>query len=127
METTFKGERCPGEEPCTETPRARLYTMRGKEPVETTCEGCPLKATKPGGEPVELMAWINTALDLDALKEQGARFAYPEALDSREWVAMKALGIARGKAQEKDSKRREQERREQAERQRLQARVNRDG
>jgi hypothetical protein len=101
--------------------------MRGKEPVETTCEGCPLKATKPGGEPQELAFWINTALELDALKEQGARFAYPEALDSREWVSIKALGIARAKAQDKESKKRAADAHQRAEQQRLAQMTGRNG
>lgn len=97
------------------------------EPIEETCGKCPLRQTKPGTEPEELIRWITMALDLDALKEQGASFAYPETLSPREWLVMKALGSARAKEREKESRRRDGEARERSEIARLEALRNRNG
>jgi hypothetical protein len=98
QENKLKGERCPGEEMCMSIPGKPLfqYLEPGRE-IEEICFGserqrpCQLRDTKPGVTPLYLVRWVDRALELRTLKEAGATYAYPDALTTREWIAIKTL------------------------------------
>ncbi len=115
-EGELKGERCPGEEMCQQAgPLARFPD----QPIERVCGGCYLRTTKPGYIPRDLAPWIEMALELDALKEGGAVFQYPDALSPWEWATLRALQLGRADARTKEDARRAREAERQANENRL--------
>lgn len=112
----MKGQRCPGEEVCRIAGPIARYP---DTPIEQVCEGCHLRTTKPGFIPKDLASWIGIVLDLDALKEAGAVFQYPDAFSPWEWAALKALQLGRQDARTKEEARMARERERQANENRL--------
>ena len=104
----LKGERCPGEERCRNTFGKPLFIQRHSEP-EAVCPGCRFYETKPGMQPRHMVDAVNTALELDTVKECGGTFAYPDALTPYQWACLKGLHAGRGAHQERESIKRRRE------------------
>ncbi len=113
---------CPGEEPCSMIGRIEQERQSTPSlPILEICQGCPMKDTKPGSEPEHLTDAIATALGLDELKQTGATFAYPGALNVFEWACSRSLQRARVIDQEQERKRSEEQSHHEAGKNRLEA------
>ncbi len=107
IQRELKGQTCPGEEICATS--GPLLRYRGT-PIEQVCGGCNLRHTKENNGPQNLAYAINTALDLDEVKQAGAVFSYPESLSAYEWACVRGLQRARAKdEQAQQAKQREKE------------------
>ena len=70
-----------------------------------------LKRPKPE-LPTAWAWWIAEAIRLDALRQAGATFAYPDALSAEAWAALAGLQQGRAKADEAQAERDELQRRQ---------------
>lgn len=104
-------ERCPGETVCTDGGRIwqERRTAQAELPVLTICEGdgerppCPLLWSKEGQATPDLLHCAAQAYRLHRLAENGATFAYPDALTPMEWAIVDAFAIARIDTDNKDA------------------------
>lgn len=78
--------------------------------LESICGGCPLKGSKPESVAEELRPFVTAGFELQELKSAGARFEYPDGLQSWEWMSLIALGRGKAKADKTDRKRKEKKR-----------------
>lgn len=62
--------------------------------VEQICGGCERLATKPTEQPPGLERWISRLSDLRLMKESGAAYLYPDALEPDEWAGLAAWQAA---------------------------------
>lgn len=104
--TNQKGESCPGETKCSETPGKPLHKF-ADQAIEIVCKGCPLFTTKPENTPDELARFVEAGLMFSELESAGATFAYPDALEAWEWMSLTALARGRHRADKAARKREE--------------------
>lgn len=113
-------ETCPGEGDCSET-GVIFLTLRDEPdmPIEQICEGCRFLPTKPGQEPAHLYRAIVTANELDAIKQSGGTFAYPDTFSAFEWTCLTALQAGRAESEANSVRERNRAAEQQSERSRL--------
>jgi len=70
-----------------------------------------LKRPKPE-LPIAWAWWIAEAIRLDAIRQAGATFAYPDALSAAAWAALAGLQHGRAQADEAQAEREELQRRQ---------------